>query len=311
MVLIPSLYCGIRSIQLTSSLFLSPSLLLSLSFSPSPGIGMGDNCCDPFSMGRIKRLIEKELPGIYVYSVEVGNSIIDDEIAGFFGNVNDQIAQVAGKLANNSQLTRGINVVGFSQGGQFLRGFVERFNQPPVWSLITMGGQHQGVFGLPDCPGPNRTLCEVARRLLDLGAYLPLVQNTSVQAQYWQDPFNHEKYVSCDHFLPDINNDGSFNATYKDNLLSLKNFAMVKFYNDTVVQPVESEWFGFYAPGQDQVVLPLEQTDLYIQDWLGLQELENSGRLQKLGCYGNHLQFSDDYFIQNIITPYLNVTFSA
>jgi hypothetical protein len=43
-----------------------------------------------------------------------------------------------------------------------------------------------GVFGLPHCPGDNSTLCEITRRLLDLGAYLPIVQNTSVQAQYWQ-----------------------------------------------------------------------------------------------------------------------------
>jgi palmitoyl-protein thioesterase len=35
--------------------------------------------------------------------------------------------------------------------------------------------------------------------------------------------------------------------------------------NDTVVQPRESEWFGFYAPGQDKTVLPLEQTPLYQQ----------------------------------------------
>ena len=33
--------------------------------------GMGDTCCFPFSMGHIKRLIEKQLPGIYVYSIMV------------------------------------------------------------------------------------------------------------------------------------------------------------------------------------------------------------------------------------------------
>ena len=42
-----------------------------------------------------------------------------------------------------------------------------------------MGGQHQGVFGIPDCPG-NVTLCEIMRRMLDLGAYLPVVQEHSV-----------------------------------------------------------------------------------------------------------------------------------
>lgn len=42
-----------------------------------------------------------------------------------------------------------------------------------------MGGQHQGVFGIPDCSS-NITLCEIMRRMIDLGAYLPLVQEYSV-----------------------------------------------------------------------------------------------------------------------------------
>jgi palmitoyl-protein thioesterase len=76
---------------------------------------MGDTCCFPFSMGHIKRLIEAQLPGIYVYSVMVGNDIIEDEIHGFLGNVNSQIQQVAGKLAGDPNLARGFNAVGFSQ----------------------------------------------------------------------------------------------------------------------------------------------------------------------------------------------------
>jgi palmitoyl-protein thioesterase len=43
---------------------------------------MGDNCCHAFSMGAVKREIEKTLPGIYVYSVEVGNTTLDDTLAG-------------------------------------------------------------------------------------------------------------------------------------------------------------------------------------------------------------------------------------
>ena len=141
---------------------------------------MGDTCCFPWSMGSIKRLIERELKGIYVYSVMVGNNIVEDEINGFLGNVNDQIAQIAGKIAADENLSRGFNAVGFSQGGQFLRAYVEQYNSPPVSNLVTMGGQHQGVFGIPDCSAANHTLCEIMRRMLDLGAYVPVVQENSV-----------------------------------------------------------------------------------------------------------------------------------
>jgi len=269
--------------------------------------GMGDTCCFPFSMGHIKRLIEKQLPGIYVYSIMVGNNIIEDEINGFLGNVNKQVEQVAQTLASDPNLANGFNAVGFSQGSQFLRAYVERFNGPKVNNLVTMGGQHQGVFGIPKCPADSRKFCEASRRLIDLGVYLPRVQNASVQAQYWQDPLNPEEYRAKNTFLPDINNDGSFNQTYKDNMMALSNFAMIQFTNDTMVQPIASEWFGFYAPGQDKTILPLEQSPLYLEDWLGLQKLDSAGRLQQLSCIGDHLQFTNEYFIDTVI-PYLNVT---
>jgi Palmitoyl protein thioesterase. len=32
-----------------------------------------------------------------------------------------------------------------------------------------------------------------------------------------------------------------------------------------MVQPKDSEWFGFYAPGQASTVLPLQKTKLYIE----------------------------------------------
>lgn len=40
---------------------------------------------------------------------------------------------------------------------------------------------------------------------------------------------------------------------------------LVKFSNDTIVSPPESEWFGFYKPGQTEKIQSLEETDLYRQ----------------------------------------------
>jgi len=37
----------------------------------------------------------------------------------------------------------------------------------------------------------------------------------------------------------------------------------VKFENDTMVEPVESEWFGFYKPGQAEEVQKLQESKLY------------------------------------------------
>ena len=37
--------------------------------------GMGDSCCNPLSMGSIKSMIEKNISGIYVKSLEIGSSV--------------------------------------------------------------------------------------------------------------------------------------------------------------------------------------------------------------------------------------------
>jgi palmitoyl-protein thioesterase len=271
--------------------------------------GMGDTCCDPLSMGSIKRFIEKQLPGVYVLSLEIGNNIVEDEANGFLMNVNDQIVEAHSKISNDSQLAQGFNAIGFSQGGQFLRAYVQRFNDPPVYNLISVGGQHQGVFGFPRCPGANVTLCEIVRKLLNLGAYDSLVQDHVVQAEYWQDPLNEDEYLQYSVFLADINNNrDQKNQTYKQNLMTLQNFVMVQFLNDTMVQPKESEWFGFYNPGQDKTIFTLQESQLYQEDWLGLQEMDSQGKLTFLATIGDHLQFTEEWFIDNIITPFLKNT---
>jgi len=223
-------------------------------------------------------------------------------------NVNDQVSYVYNQISSNTNLTKGFNAIGFSQGSQFLRAFVERYNSPPVHNLISIGGQHQGVYGFPKCPGVNYTLCEWVRTLLNYGAYVSWVQDFLVQAEYWHDPFYEDEYVSDCVFLPDINNEGkNKNQTYKKNLMSLQNFVMVKFTEDTMVIPIESEWFGFYVPGQDKLIQTMQETTLYQEDWIGLKEMDQNKQLSFLSVVGDHLQFTDEWFVQNIV-PYLNST---
>jgi len=81
---------------------------------------------------------------------------------------------------------------------------------------------------------------------------------------------------------------------------------MIKFLNDTMVQPIESEWFGFYDDGQDINIMSLQDSALYKEDWLGLQVLNNRGALHFLSVLGDHLQFTDKWFTSNIIIPYLS-----
>ncbi|KJE88907.1 palmitoyl protein thioesterase [Capsaspora owczarzaki ATCC 30864] len=275
---------------------------------PTPVViwhGMGDSCCNPLSMGAIKKLIEQNIPNVYVLSLEIGNNVAEDEANGFLKNVNKQVEMVCEKLANDPNLANGFHGIGFSQGSQFLRAYVQRCNKPAMKNLVSVGGQHQGVYGFPKCPGANSTLCEVTRRLLNIGAYVDWIQATLVQAEYWQDPFNLKEYEEKNIFLADINNQkGTINQTYIDNLNSLNKMVLVKFTEDTMVQPRESEWFGFYAPGQDKQIISMNQTDIYQQNLLPLRTMEQAGKIDFLSVVGDHLRFTDAWFVSTII-PYL------
>ena len=80
--------------------------------------GMGDSCCNPLSLGRLKKTIEASIPGIYVASVEIGKTQEQDIYDSFFKNVNEQVDEVCRKLSQDPNLANGFNAIGFSQGGQ-------------------------------------------------------------------------------------------------------------------------------------------------------------------------------------------------
>jgi palmitoyl-protein thioesterase len=90
-------------------------------------------------------------------------------------------------------------------------------------------------------------------------------------------------YYAQNHFLTLINGEveETRNETFKNNLVSLANFVMIRFSQDKTVVPSESSWFGSFAPpdqGDDaglpwdeEKVLPLEQQPVYREDWIGLR----------------------------------------
>ncbi|XP_073678296.1 palmitoyl-protein thioesterase 1 isoform X2 [Garra rufa] len=266
--------------------------------------GMGDSCCNPLSMGAMKKMVEEEVPGIYVLSLMIGKSVFQDTENGFFMDVNAQVSFVCDQLAKDPKLKGGYNAMGFSQGSQFLRAVVQRCPDPPMKNLISVGGQHQGVFGLPRCPGESSHICDWIRKMLNSGAYTDAVQKHLVQAQYWHDPLNDDLYTKHSLFLADINQERVVNETYKKNLMSLNKFVMVKFLQDTMVDPVDSEWFGFYKPGQDKELETLKESAIYKEDRLGLAEMDSAGKLVFLASDGDHLQFTREWFNENLL-PYI------
>ena len=77
---------------------------------------------------------------------------------------------------------------------------------------------------------------------------------------------------------------------------------LMMFTEDTMVHPKESEWFQqLDASGNLQ---PLEESDFYKNDTLGLKTLNEAKKVQFVSVKGDHLQFTEDD-INNTIVPFL------
>ncbi|KAL6754909.1 palmitoyl protein thioesterase [Haematococcus lacustris] len=282
---------------------------------------MGDSCCASYSIGAIKAEIEQQL-GVYVHSIATGSTAAADVWSSYFGSVNDQVAGVCDELRSTPELAGGYNAVGFSQGGQFLRAVVQRCQHtgPTAHTLVTLGAQHQGVTNVPGCntvPANlsgvqslgsallTRTGCETMQTVLGQGAYLPWVRDYVVQAQYFKDPFRLDTYLAYNPFLPDINNElpaPRKKVQYASNLASLARLVLFRFAQDSTVVPRDSAWFSTLRGSE---LVELRGSPLYQEDWIGLRALDESGRLELVEAPGAHMQFTLQWFTEQVIQPYL------
>ena len=78
---------------------------------------------------------------------------------------------------------------------------------------------------------------------------------------------------------------------------------LVMFTADTMVYPKESEWFQT-LDSKDKNVVPLEDSDFYKNDLIGLKSLNDAKKVQFISIDGDHLQFSKDD-INNTFIPFL------
>ncbi|KAJ3282508.1 Palmitoyl-protein thioesterase 1 [Borealophlyctis nickersoniae] len=257
-------------------------------------------------MGAFTEVIQSELPGVYVSSIRIGETESEDKNKGFFDEVNRQVDEVCETLKADPELAGGFNAIGFSQGGQFFRAYVQRCNDPPVHNLITFGAQHAGVSEWPGCKDKLDASCALARSLLLRGAYLSWVQHRVVQAQYFKDSRNYAEYLEKNIFLPDINNEHPDlrNKTYVHNLNQLNKFVMLQFENDETVVPKESAWFGYW--NEEGEVIPIKDQPLYKEDWLGLKSMDEKGKLIFEEIPGKHMEIAIEYVKDVIVPKYLS-----
>lgn len=273
--------------------------------------GLGDRY-DAEGLASVADVMKSVHPGAYVYNVRISDDGSDDQRATFVGNIDIQIDQVCRDLAANANLTRDgtaiahFDALGFSQGGQFLRGLIERCSGIAVRNLVTFGSQHSGINQFKTC-GAWDFLCKGTVAAIKGNAFGSWAQQNVIPAQYYRelDTDTHlgsELYLNSSHFLADINNERRAKSdVYKRRLENLQHFAMYVFGNDTTVIPKESGWFDEVIDPKDdddRQVIPLRERRLYTEDWLGLRKLDDRGRLSfRLIPDAGHMQISEELLV--------------
>lgn len=264
--------------------------------------GMGDFAKDPSGMVPLANAVSTELNGTYVLNVQIGENSIADILNGFLMNLDDQVDYFANVIRSDAHFANGLNAIGYSQGNLVIRGYIERYNSPPIKNFISMHGPLAGVAAFPGCSF-DHNFCKAFTELLGALAYHPTVQQHLTQANYFRDPFKIENYQANAIFLPDINNeDSTVNAAYASNWESLNSLCLVKALGDTVVIPNESEWFGFYHDKSFEKIWTYDQTPWYRQDLFGLKTLKTAGKLHFETTDENHLDFSTEYLLSLVDT---------
>mmetsp|Transcript_10170 Transcript_10170/g.22913 ORF Transcript_10170/g.22913 Transcript_10170/m.22913 type:complete len:352 (+) Transcript_10170:65-1120(+) len=274
--------------------------------------GMGDFGNNPMGMIPLSRLIAKNAQA-YVSRIELcssptklANCNEDDQKNGFLMTMDDQVDQFARVVQADPKFANGFNAVGFSQGNTVIRGYIHKYNRPPVKRHVSMHGVLMGVNGLPQCPMNATVLGPVCRAvdwtIAHVGVYNSFVQEHLAQANYYRDATNLDTYRKDGHFLPYINNEvpGKVNSTFKENFASLEKLVLVMAEDDTMVHPKESEHFGYFKDGSDKELVAMKDAPWYTEDWFGLKTLDQAGKIDFYSTPGNHLRFKEDFLVQMV-----------
>merc|ERR1719375_1331153 len=125
----------------------------------------------------------------YAVCVPTGKNEGSDTLNGFFMTMNKNVDVFASKIKADPKLANGFNCIGFSQGNSLCRGYIQKYNDPPVNAFVSVHGTVMGVSAFPSCFRQGKSLglvCKALAEVLGDAAYTKLVQGILFQADYFR-----------------------------------------------------------------------------------------------------------------------------
>jgi len=259
--------------------------------------GIADSCKSTKMSDLIDYLKQKLQTEVKFF--EIGNGFM----SSFFMKFKDQAELGCVLIKNDPLFQSDFSIIGISQGALISRYIIQNCDiKGKIKNFVSMSAPHMGSGSIPwmNCGWA----CNMVNNMMFKVIYFNFVQNHLSPAGYFKDKNNLENYKEYSTFLSDLNNEKA-NKTlkYKERFSKIEKLTLIMNEKDSVIFPSSSAWFEFYEEKSDKVI-PLKESKFYKEDYIGLKQLDEEGKVNYLKFEGDHTQYSD-YEIDNYIIPNL------
>ena len=152
---------------------------------------------------------------------------------------------------------------------------------------------------------------------LDCGAFCDWMANLTVPmaynfmnklspAGYFKYRYDRSYYDEHDLFLKMLNNEYKVkDQEIYERFTALEKVRLIKGKKDSVIIPRESSWFEFYDSDGVSIV-PLEESDFYIKDYIGLRKLNEEGKVTFVEIDQEHVLYNMKEYEDHILSFFLD-----
>ena len=275
--------------------------LISLSYTIYP-IAVFHGIVDACSMKNTSILVNdlKNDLGVHVECIEVGNGYWDSMMKPMY----DQVELACESIKENPNFQGKFNILGISQGTLIGRYIVEKCQmEGQVVRYLSFDGPQMGIGYVPK---------------INCGSFCDWLMNLTVPLAYnFQDtiaPMGYLKYRNDrsyydehdDIFLKMLNNDYEVkDQKIIDRFSALEKVKLIKAKRDSVIVPRESSWFEFYD-NKGENIIPLKESDFYINDYIGLRKLDEEGKVQFVEIDQEHVLYNMKEYREEIVQFFLD-----
>lgn len=260
--------------------------------------GIAQNC-EVFQLRNLVNQLKLHLGTDQVKCITIGNGFF----TSFLKSFNYQADEACRLIREDPMFQSDFAIVGISQGGLIGRSIIEKCNtKGTVRRYISVASPQMGVAVVPklNCG----FICGLYNRIVGNLIYTDFIQKNVGPSGYYKDKDNYYNYINYSSFLADLNNERKEkNSQYKERMLKLEKMMLVMSAKDTIVFPKSSAWFEFYDR-RGKEIIPLKESEFYKQDFIGIRELDEQGKLYFVKLTGRHTIFTDKDII-NYFVPLL------